>query len=208
MNSRLGTLHSGTVRSLLMAKAVTFVSLVLSVSCFVVLQKAGMPLGHIGKIMELSGTAITGVGLIIAWKKAAKRLPSYRQAFVNAKQVVQARIMGRGRHTTVDASETITVDMEATVLKQDGFAPTAIIDEKVYRLLDAVNEIRRELYQAEQRITEVAKAPKLTQQDADSAVAEALSAFRSDLEIHAVKDLTVAICGVLTTMIGIVLGMV
>ncbi|KAA8884243.1 hypothetical protein F3087_34020 [Nocardia colli] len=191
-----------------MAKAVTFGGVVLSVACFFVLRGAGMSFGHIGKIMELAGTGITVIGLGIAWEKAAKRLAASWQAFIDHARGWQARILGRTTVTTIQASDTITVTDTATVLKQDGFPATAVIDEKVYRLLDAVNEIRRDLHTTEQRMTAIAAAPRLTQADVDAAVANALAGFKSDLEIHAVKDLTVAICGVLTTMAGLILGAV
>ncbi|MEU7140845.1 hypothetical protein ABZ942_15445 [Nocardia sp. NPDC046473] len=191
-----------------MAKSVTFGALTVSVFSFVTLWIAGMPLDQISKIMELSGTAITGIGLVIAWEKSAKRLPAYGQALLNAGHAVRAHIRGPSQPVPKDGSDTFTAVSDATVLKQDGFPPAAIIDEKVYRLLDAVNEIRRDLNRAQHRITDVATEPKLTQQEVDSAVSKALSTFKSDLEIHAVKDLTVAICGVVTTMAGIILSMI
>lgn len=196
------------VRSSLVAKAVSLVSLLVSVASFIWLWNTGMSPDHIGKILELTGAGITGIGLIIAWERSARRFRAYKQDFRDAMQAAYARITGRGRNVTIQASDTITFTSHATVLKQYGFPPHTIIDEKVYRLLEVANEIRRDLDQTEQRITDVAQAPRLTQEDADSSVAKALADFESGLEVHTVKDLTVAICGVVITMVGIILGMV
>ncbi|MCU1645407.1 MAG: hypothetical protein JWN03_5682 [Nocardia sp.] len=94
------------------------------------------------------------------------------------------------------------------VLKTDGFLPGWDADQKADSLLFAVNELHHDFERLQEGIADAVRVPRFTQQDADTAVTDALADLKSDLDVQAVKDLSVAILGVAITAAGVIFGLV
>ncbi|MBF6164849.1 hypothetical protein IU486_08690 [Streptomyces gardneri] len=163
----------------------------------------------VGDVIELIGTLIAAAGLAYAWHKASGRLRSIVQAFNDWKANLRAILSGR-RDVTVQATaaKAFAFSEGAVVVTRspavDADRPVAV---QLRSLGEQVQAVRNDVRSTNERIDELRNAPKLSRQDVDDAVSEALSGFKLDLDVLATKDLTWALIGIGTTAVGIVIGM-
>ncbi|UAK34630.1 hypothetical protein K8O92_12765 [Nocardia asteroides] len=163
----------------------------------------------VGDVVELIGTLITAAGLAYAWHKASGRLRGIVQAFNDWKANLRTISSGR-RDVTVQATaaQAFAFSEGAVVVTRspavDADRPVAV---QLRNLGEQVQAVRDDIRSTNERIDELRNAPKLSRQDVDNAVADALSDFKLELDVLATKDLTVALIGIGTTATGIIVGM-
>ncbi|WP_280491713.1 hypothetical protein [Nocardia asiatica] len=163
----------------------------------------------VADVVELAGTLITAAGLFYAWHKASGRLRRIVRAFNDWKADLR-RVLRGPRQETVQAqvTEVIAVADAAAVVERGPAVDTSKpIPEQIQSLGEQIRAARRDLRNTNASVEKLRDAPKLSREDLDNAIADALSDFKLELDVLATKDLTVALIGIGTTAVGIVIGM-
>ncbi|MEU6184540.1 hypothetical protein [Nocardia sp. NPDC047038] len=163
----------------------------------------------VGDVVELIGTLITAAGLFYAWHKASGRLSRIVRAF-NDWQADLRRVLRGRRQETVQAQGTDVIavaDAAAVVEPGPAVDTSKSVPEQIQSLGEQIRAARIDLRNTNARVDGLRDAPKLGRDDVDNAVADALSDFKLELDVLATADLTVALIGIGTTAVGIIIGM-
>ncbi|MFI5782694.1 hypothetical protein [Nocardia sp. NPDC051570] len=154
-----------------------------------------------GHIIELIGAFLTALGLALAWKRAGQRAEKMYRALITK---ILSLLRGHGDPVPIGAHDTITVSSTATVLKQYVLLPDPT--DHLGRLLDAINELSRDLDRVERTQLSTAGKPDLTSENISRVAGEMLVEFQGELETRSVKDLRWAFIGIAITIIGLAVG--
>lgn len=168
-----------------------------------------------GDWVELAGTLVTMYGLWFAWNRNSSRgLRQFiRRAVASAShrlRAVYVAITGRGRHSTVHAERmevAVGLDAAAVVVK-NGIDPGRPLAVQIQLLASWVTTLSNDQQDIRQQIAGLAGAIDRQAAVAESTTQQALSELRSNARIDAATDLSIALFGIATTALGIVLGMV
>ncbi|WP_030515517.1 hypothetical protein [Nocardia sp. NRRL WC-3656] len=167
-----------------------------------------------GDWVELVGTLITMYGLWFAWNRNSNRrlrrfIRGAMESTSNYLRHVFARITGRGRHITIQAATDVAaVTDTATVRVRSGIDPGRPLAVQIQMLAGWATTISNDLQDIRQTIAGLAESLERRAAEAESTAQQALSELRASARLDAATDLSIALFGIATTAVGIMLGMV
>lgn len=168
-----------------------------------------------GRSLELVGTFITGLGLLVAWQRASGRLDVVRDGIQLLFARLRVRLGAAPKPIHIEApfggAGGLAV-ATGTGFVDRGFDPTKPTKEQINALVLEVQgqqEHLKALYKETEKLrTDLTKATQtfLTREDFDAAVADELAKFKGNLDVSAFDDLNVALLGLFITFGGILCG--
>jgi hypothetical protein len=138
--------------------------------------------------LQLAGTFITGIGLLIAWRKASNRFDQWRDAVQTRLTRLRTLVTSRPTSHQGSASATWTFTTEAAA----GVARGGTTEERLARVEEDFQNLNHQLRQL----------PASLRGEIDDAIATELVNFQADSNAIRVSDIYWALFGVAVSISG------